>query len=248
MSAERFTTPEIHLMEVEGITPTEVNVLKRMKDLKPFRYRDLLDRMGWVAFRIEVIMSMKQHGLIITKDESAHLGTVYVFTGRARKMVERLDECGGVPQWYRINRSNFGDVADVVRRRRENYEVKGMPDIGRRQWFIHCPKGPQPIIDQVMADIGYDPPVAHRPASSNTVKKKDAPAPLSRAELLAQGKPADVIRMLKAVTTDAAQWVRCKCKLYERERRLPEGLINEAREILGVSMPDCCPRPGMRPI
>lgn len=245
MNREAYSKAELDAMHVEEVTSEVIQVLRIADSLEGVTFKGLSKAMDWNTARWDIWSKLKELRFIETSDEVIKQNTKWSFSPLAldycrifKKQTER--------NWYRNCQDNFADhVNTVVYRIAKNMlDARALQINGRRHWFVNLPYGPESLL------IAFD-DEKHTKRSAIKVskpparkKKAEAPVQYSDSEILMQGKPSDVIRMLKPIDTARALWVRAKCKMYERERRLPESIIQEAREILGIYAPSCAPRFG----
>lgn len=249
MNREAYSKAELDAMHVEEILSEVIQVLRIADTISDFTPKVLEQKMSWPGQRTYIWTQLKISRLIESHDEIITKYSKWDFTPLA------LDYCRIFKKqtdrnWYRNCQANFDENVRSVNMRsyRGSIPTRALKINGKTHRFVYLPNGPESLLISLSDE--------HPRREVNTYlsqpakpkqKKVLAITPPSRGELLAQGKPADVIRMLKPIDTAKALWVRAKCKLYERERRLPESLIQEAREILGIYAPSCVPRFGFSP-
>lgn len=245
---------EILTMEEEQISPVTIQVIRQMYDLDNlFMLKDIRTLHGWAANRHDIWTQLKRQGLIESPDEVITMRSQWNFTTKAWMMWYRFNKYKAERVWYRSCSAVFGDLRDELDRFRRLGKVKvSLVKVNNRSHvFAYLPDGPEALMQRMEEKISRRPqrePSTELVSQSSPVKVKPKQVfPLSKGEILSQGKPADVINMLKPIATAQALWVRAKCKLYEKERRLPESIIQEAREILGIYAPSCVPRFGYSP-
>lgn len=249
MKEEHYSSTEVDFMHINEVNAETVQVLRQAKSINArysgeFSQSELKHIMQWPSMRYDIWGQLLSNRWIVSTSEVATSRTKWAFTPEALDYCRRFQVSDDRP-WLRNCKANFDEHTKAVTNRLTTGRVPGKAILvnGKRIWFVFLPNGAESLILSINDGIkaNYDNETVTR---TEQKKVRHQITHISAAEKLAQGKPSDVMKMLKPFDTAKALWVRAKCKLYEKERRLPESIIQEAREILGIFGPSCVSRFG----
>lgn len=246
MKVQKYSTAELDWMEKHGTTMTDVCVVRQVDDLRPQFTRTELDvQLGNAHHRWDVFDRLLRLGMIEVHNDHQR-SIIYRWGAPAHAVCLLFARQAADRHWVPLGTKLFGQnfysriLGLYIDGKLTDVRVREMPNRTRHRYYIYLPQGVAAFMQEWKAR-GYvlddRQALPERPDQVREYITSQA----SRSEILAEGRPHKVSKMLENDDTPTGVWLRARIKHQAANRRLTENLITAIREHLGIYAPDCAP-------